>query len=241
MIRPLPLTGWPARDRELWNKAVEAGGLFGGGGAGAHWSAASQVFVACGYNAWLSWLAVKELLDPDMRPADRATSECVGIYITEMRARLAPYSVLARVQGLYDALRVMESESNWKWLALLRQSLKAQVRPVRDKLSRVKPPQDLIALGERLMEEAEAATEGSATRRSVRYRDGLLIALLAYRPVRRKNLAMMRLGQHLVKAGGSWRIVFAAEETKTHVPYEAVLPAALGRGSSGTLTPIDPS
>jgi integrase len=92
----------------------------------------------------------------------------------------------------------------------------------------VKPPQDLIALGERLMDEAEAATARSATRRAIRYRDGLLIALLAYRPVRRKNLAMMRLGRHLIKAGGRWRIVFAAEETKTRVPYEAVLPAALG-------------
>jgi len=106
--------------------------------------------------------------------------------------------------------------------------LKAQARPARDKLSHVKPPQDLIALGERLMDEAEAAPEWSARRRAVGHRDGLLIALLAYRPVRRKNLAMMRLGRHLMKAGGSWQIVFAAEETKTRVPYEAVLPAALG-------------
>ena len=30
-----------------------------------------------------------------------------------------------------------------------------------------------------------------------------------------------------MKVGGSWQILFAAEETKTHVPYEAVLPAAL--------------
>ena len=78
------------------------------------------------------------------------------------------------------------------------------------------------------MGEAEAAPQRSARRRAVSYRDGLLIAFLAYRPVRRKNLAMMRLGRHLMRAGGSWRIVFAAEETKTHVPYEAVLPAALG-------------
>ena len=228
MIRRLPIADWPARDRELWNRAVEPGGLFGGAGAGAHWSAASRVKVACGYNGWLSWLAAKELLDPDMRPADRVTSERVGIYITEMRAGLAPYSVLGHVQELRDALRVMAPESNWKWLAQLCRSLKAQARPARDKLSRLKQPEELIALGERLMDEAEAATEWSARRRAIRYRDGLLIALLAYRPVRRRNLAMMRLGRHLMKVGGRWRIVFGAEETKTHVPYEAVLPAALG-------------
>jgi integrase/recombinase XerD len=77
------------------------------------------------------------------------------------------------------------------------------------------------------MDEAEAAIERSARARAIRYHDGVMIALLAYRPVRRKNLAMMRLGQHLVQIGGSWQIVFSAEETKTHVPYEAILPVAL--------------
>jgi integrase/recombinase XerD len=105
--------------------------------------------------------------------------------------------------------------------------LKAHVRPARDKFSRLKPIDELTALGERLMEEAETASEWSARRPAVAYRDGLMIALLAYRPIRRKNLAMMRLGRHLVKVTGCWQILFAAEETKSHVPYEAVLPSAL--------------
>jgi integrase/recombinase XerD len=227
MTRPLPIGDWPPRDRELWNKAVEPSGLFGGG-AGAHWAAATRVFIACGYNGWLLWLASKELLDPEMRPVDRVTRERVAAYVAEMQTELAPYSVLDRIQGLHDALRVMEPESDWEWLGQLRRSLKAQVRPARDKLSRLKQPQDLMALGERLMDEAEAISERSARRRAIRYRDGLMIALLAYRPIRRRNLAMMRLGCHLVKVSGCWRIVFAAEETKTRVPYEAPLPAALG-------------
>jgi hypothetical protein len=222
-----PTAAWPPRDRELWDRALEPGGLFGGGGAGAHWSAASRFKVACGYKAWLSWLAAKELLDPDMKLADRVTCERVATYIAELQAELAPYSVLGHVRELYDALRVMAPETSWKWLAQLHRSLKAQAHPTRDKVSRLKPPQELMKLGERLMDEAEAAPERSARRRAVRYRDGLLICLLTYRLIRRKNLAMMRLGHHLMKVGGLWRIVFAAEEIKTRVPYEAVLPAAL--------------
>jgi hypothetical protein len=53
MTRRLPIADWPARDRELWNKALEPAGPFGGG-AGAHWSAASRVMAVRGYNAWLS-------------------------------------------------------------------------------------------------------------------------------------------------------------------------------------------
>jgi hypothetical protein len=90
MIRQPPIGDWPARDRELWNRAVEPGGLFGGAGAGAHWSAASRVMVACGYNAWLSWLAAKELLDPDIRPTDRVTCERVAAYTAEIQPNSRP-------------------------------------------------------------------------------------------------------------------------------------------------------
>jgi hypothetical protein len=101
MTRRPPIAGWPACDRELWNKAVEPGDLCGGGGAGAHWSTGSRLKVAGGYNAWLSWLVAKELLDPNMRPADRVTRERVGAYVTEFQAELAPYTLLCRVQELY--------------------------------------------------------------------------------------------------------------------------------------------
>ena len=183
--------------------------------------------MAYGYNSWLLWLAAKDLYDPNISPADRVTRERVAAYVSELSAALAPYTVLSRVQELYDALRVIAPEWNRNWLTQICRTLRAQVRPARDKFSRLKPIDELTALGERLMEEAETASEWSARRRAVAYRDGLMIALLAYRPIRRKNLAMMRLGGHLVKVSGSWQILFAAEETKSHVPYEAVLPSAL--------------
>ena len=116
----------------------------------------------------------------------------------------------------------------WGWLRrTLDNALKAQVRPTRDKVSRLRSIDELAALGERLMEEAESAARWSARRRAVAYRDGLMIALLAYRPVRLKNFAMMRLGRHLTRSGACWRILFGADETKSHVAYEALLPSAL--------------
>jgi site-specific recombinase XerD len=135
--------------------------------------------------------------------------------------------VLCRVQELYDALRVLAPEADWDWLVQIYRALRAHVRPARDKVSRLRPIDELAALGERLMEEAEVASAWSPRRRAVAYRDGLMIALLAYRPVRLKNLAMMRLGRHLTKVSGCWQILFAPEETKSHVPYEAIVPAAL--------------
>jgi integrase/recombinase XerD len=227
MTRRPPIADWPPRDRAFWTKGVEPGGLFDEGGAGAQWSEASRFKAAHGYRFWLSWLAEHGLLDPNLEPAERVTQERVAAYVAELQAERAPYTVLCRVQELYDALRAMAPKSDWNWLAQLYRSLRSRVRPVRDKLSRLKPIDELAALGERLMDEAESTPGWSARRRAVGYRDGLVIALLSYRPVRLKNLAMMRLGRHLVNAGGSWRIIFFADETKSHVPYEAIVPAAI--------------
>jgi integrase len=227
MTRRPHTADWPALDRELWRKGVEPAGLFEAGGAGASWSEASRLKAACGYSAWLQWLAAKTRLSPDMAPADRVTEERVAAYVADLQAGLAPYTVLCRVQELYDALRVIAPASDWGWLAQLYRSLRSRARPARDKLTRLKPIDELASLGERLMDEAESAADWSPRARAVRYRDGLMIALLAYRPIRLKNLAMMRLGRHLLKVGGFWRMAFAADETKSRVPYEAVFPSAL--------------
>lgn len=172
-------------------------------------------------------MAAKGLYDPNISPADRVTRERVAAYVSELSAALAPYTVLARVQELCDALRVIAPEWNRNCLRQLYRTLRAQVRSARDKFSRLKPSDELTALGERLMKEADSAPDWSARRRAVAYRDGLMISLLIYRPLRLKNLAMMRVGQHLIKVSGTWQILFAAEETKSHAPYEAVLPSAL--------------
>jgi hypothetical protein len=222
-----PIANWPTRDRASWEKGVEPRNLFESGGAGASWSDASCFKTARGYGYWLSWLATKGFCDPDLGPADRVSRERVAAYIAEITPARAPFTVLCRIRELYDALRVMAPEANWDWVARLCRALEAQGRPVRDKLPRLKPIAELAALGERLMDEAESAAAWPARRRSVLFRDALMIALLAHRPVRLKNLAMMRLGHHLVKASGSWQILFTAHETKTHLRYEATVPSAL--------------
>ena len=155
------------------------------------------------------------------------TSERVADYIAELEPTRSPYTVLSRVQNLYDALRAMAPEADWSWLLETYRTLSAGVRPVRDKLSRLRSIDELAALGECLMAKAEASARLSAVRRAVMFRDGLMIAVLSYRPIRLKNFAGMRLGRHLKKAGCNWHILLAAAETKTRVPYQTIFPSAL--------------
>jgi hypothetical protein len=76
---------------------------------------------------------------------------------------------------------------------------------------------------ERHQEDAQSNKAAAA-----KYGDGLMMAMLAVKPVRRKNLTGTKLGTHLIKLqDGAYRWQFTAHETKTHQPIAADLPPTL--------------
>jgi hypothetical protein len=61
------------------------------------------------------------------------------------------------------------------------------------------------------------------------YRDGLLIALLALIPLRRRTLAALRIGQQLVKSDGLWGFDIPAQDVKTRRPLDYPISPGLSR------------
>ena len=55
----------------------------------------------------------------------------------------------------------------------------------------------------------------------------MIIALLAFIPLRRKNLAGLEIGRHLVRQGDRWFVIISSEETKTGTPIEFPIPELL--------------
>jgi integrase/recombinase XerD len=62
---------------------------------------------------------------------------------------------------------------------------------------------------------------------AIRYRDGLMIALLAHVPLRHKNFAAIEIDRDLIKEAGNWFIVIPPEETKTKTYIEFEIPDEL--------------
>jgi Phage integrase family len=77
--------------------------------------------------------------------------------------------------------------------------------------------------------------------RNVRYRDGLLLAILAARAFRRGNLAQMRVGQHIAKVDGVYVCSFGAAETKNRRALVEPLPMELTRYIDRYLAEIRPA
>ncbi len=61
----------------------------------------------------------------------------------------------------------------------------------------------------------------------VGYRDGLMIALLAQRPVRLRTFSLIRVGTHLRQVGEEWRMVFEGPESKSGRAFEITVPENL--------------
>jgi hypothetical protein len=180
--RCLPIAAWPERDRLAWEAGTRRTSLFEQMNAGSAWSPRSRSKTSRGYGRWLCWLIEKRLFDPALAPGARVTRPLVADYVAALSASCAPYTVVCRLQELYDALRVLAPTEDWRWLAELWMRLGRRAEPVLNKRLRLRPTRDLVDLGRRMMISAEQQRGWSGRRRAVHYRDGLMIALLAYRP-----------------------------------------------------------
>jgi integrase len=75
---------------------------------------------------------------------------------------------------------------------------------------------------------------------AIRYRDGLMIALAAFIPIRRKNLAALEIGLHLVREGDGWSVVVSGKETKTGKSLDYPVPELLEPYLATYLTVVRP-
>jgi integrase len=75
----------------------------------------------------------------------------------------------------------------------------------------------------------------------VAFRDTLMLAILAARPLRLRNLAGIRIGRHLVRQGKVWLLTFPADEVKNRRPLEHDLPDGLAPFLATYLERIRPS
>jgi site-specific recombinase XerD len=107
----------------------------------------------------------------------------------------------------------------------MERQLFSEMRP-RLKWDRVVHTDVLVDAGLTLMAEAEIAKRPKLTRARM-FRNGLMITLLAYCPIRLKNFAAIEIGRSFVEVDGTWWIVLTAADTKEKREDERPLPEEL--------------
>jgi integrase len=118
-------------------------------------------------------------------------------------------------------------DRDWTWLKAVKARLYAAA-PAHSPARPVITSLQLLDLGQQLMEESKPEPGTPISMHdAIHYRDGLMIALLAFIPIRRKNLAALEIGRHVVLEGDRWFVIIPREETKTRTPIEFAIPELL--------------
>jgi integrase/recombinase XerD len=229
----LPIDQWPAQDRVLWQSACTRGSLLDDDiGARFNHAAISNRKAEKGYGRWLTFLASQMPEELQKSATSRITRGQVARYVENLEALgNSTQTVLSRLQELGEAAKVMNDGTDISFISRFAATVRARHKPARDKTCRVLSHQ-LLELGVQLMEGAGSA--GSLAG-AVQYRDGLIIALLALVPLRRRNLADLVLGRSVVEVGEKVVVTFAEGETKTGAPLELLLPDLLIQPLQGYL------
>lgn len=226
-LRPIPVERWPDLDRAAWQAALQPGDPFSPGGLAAHWRPTTRGLVARCYGLWLAFLEERGELGSGAGPGERLSRTAIKDYVESMQSHLRAATVTICIDSLVRAISVMTPNADITWLRRLLQHLKRQTRDCKSKINRIRPTRDLYHLGLKLMAEAEAEPSLRPCRAAVQYRDGLMIAFLAARPLRISTFAALKLERHLAIRGDRYWLDIPGDIMKSGKPLEVPLPADL--------------
>lgn len=225
--RCLPIEQWPPQDRRAWVAGTsDVGGALTRNRA-ADWRPHTRRSVSACYGRWLTFLTQAGELDKVADPAERLKKDLVAAYIERLRDLNRSITVGYRIHGLYKAMSVIAPDLDTYWLRGAAQKLIRIANQEPNKYANVRPIYDLLQVGLDVMAKAERASSKAKKYPAIQYRDGLIIALLAYRPFRISNLAEIRIGKELSSVDGTCFIRFRNYQTKSHREVEVEFPRAL--------------
>ena len=223
----IPLEEWPSGDRRAFERALQSGGLFEAQGLASRWAPHTRIGAVKGYGHWLRHLKSTGRLDDHLAPTARATKVALAEYVADLETRLAPASVASRTRALLVVLRVIEPTADHELVRRVVKNTRVRMTQQRDKRERLVAPAELYGAGLARMERNRVLA-GQHKTAAIRYSDGLMMAALAAKPIRRRNLVGTRIGEHLKRSpSGHYELRFAAQETKTKQAIVADLPATL--------------
>lgn len=227
ICRCLRIEDWPEPHRRLWQEIIQNEDIFSDQ---LLFRANREITITDrrkGYGVWISWLIYMGLIDPNGLPYVYVTRENVRAYYEELRATKASITVFNRLLDLYCVIKRMYPDHDWKWLLRAVNKSHRIMKPKKIKRNRLQSANKIRALGFSLMHSAKFKPDLNLYKRAIIYRDGLIIALLIYRPLRLKNFSEMILDKSLIKEKSNWAIFYMSEDTKHKRNIEANFPQDL--------------
>jgi hypothetical protein len=237
-VRSLPLDQWPAADRTAWALACRPSQRLKQGGAAAHMKDITRRDLVRRYGYFLDYVRRSEGLDPIAAAGGYVNPNRVNCFLAELQARVRSVTVHGSIYKLRRMVQLLDPARDFTWLIEIEEDLALVMQP-KSKFERLVYTNVLIDAGMMLMAEADAATHRSALARARQFRNGLMVAMLAFHPVRLGNFVALEIGRSFKQVNGSWWIVLSHAETKEKRADERAVDPCLARWIDRYLRSID--
>jgi site-specific recombinase XerD len=219
---------WTESDRRDWATANAKGQFLRADGRAANWKHKTRRGVEKRYGLWLGYLKSAGALVDCQRPSERATRQNLEGYVGHLQDRgNASTTIVSCIRDVREAIRVMEPDADLSLLSKLLATLSARQSPTRHKQAQIMHPDDLLSGVLAFLDAVPGGTFYNERSRAGKYRDGLIVALFAARPIRLANMTEMTIGQQLIEDNGHWLCRFAAHEMKDDRPLAFSFPGVL--------------
>jgi integrase len=225
-VRSAPIAEWPEADRDAWQQSCQPGTRLRRGGAAGHLKPVTRDDIERRYGYFVDFLVRTSRHQPFLPAAENVTRENVDAYIAELSARVSSVTVHGSIYKLRRAAEWMSPDTDFQWLREIENDLAFVMQP-RPKHHRLVLADRIVAAALSEMTEADAVNGWTSLRKARRYRNALMLAVLAYCPIRLKNFAALELGRSFISISGRWWIILGATETKEERRDERALPIEL--------------
>ena len=222
----MKIPDWPEPDQTLFKNSLVKGDPFSDEGLRADHREISNHKVAKGYGRYLTFLKRHHPEVFDGPVEGRITHDLVKLFVENLiSVGNRKNTILDRLQELHSIAVIVAPTRSFRFLKDFEARIRARMSDKEKPEQRFVTADELLTLGFTLMDKATSLS--TPRLRAIDFRDGLIIALLALRPMRRKNFAALKLEYNIVKRNGIWRIKLHPDETKTHVHSDVEWPSDL--------------
>jgi len=223
----IPFAKWPEADRHLWRTLFQKGHPLDDAGRLAHFRATSEEKLRNSYSYWLAWVSSAEPAQLVTTPLDRVSASGLDAWRRSMD-HLAAHTIATRLQAMGQVLRGIDPSRPTK-------SEKSVIRYAKEhadfvgsqrKQGRVVDSAILLSAGIRHFR-AHFEHSGSDIGAAVHCRDGVMIALLAAMPMRRRPFVNLEIGRSLRHGSEGWRVCLDEDDLKAGTSWEASVPSSV--------------
>lgn len=212
-MKNVKFNDWPECDRVAFCAKLQPGSILdAGSGSLAHLRAPSIKQLKYGYGCWLGYLLSHNIFDVNRSGIEFLSPELFREYVALLRSILASKTVVGYIDQFGRLARLLHPQSDWQLLQTTARQLQRNLRPFRDIRTRCRPSIELYHLDNKLIEKSEGRPNPMSSARE--FRNGLIIAFLAARPLRIRNLSMIAVNRHLQLRGEKYWLHFDRGETK---------------------------